>query len=290
MHKYFMHGVLNEEVYMSAKWIFTVNDFAKFSRTTRDTLLHYDKIGLLEPISRGENNYRYYSGGQLAVVNVIRTLQALGLTLKEIKQLKDNRNPQMFDEYFIMHSSKIKKQIDSWIRAEKLLTFYQNTIRSVKNIDENKISIQHIPAEPIILGEINDYNENKNAYDSLLIFYQSMNYTYPDIDLNYPVWAVFSEARIKNNDWVWPDRYYLANPEGHDKKPAALYATGYTRGGYGQSHGLYKKIINYIDDNDYEICGDAYEEYPLNEVCIKDENNYLMKIMITVRQRKIRHV
>jgi len=100
--------------------------------------------------------------------------------------------------------------------------------------------------------------------------------------MNYPVWAMFSEYRIKNRDWKWSDRYYFFNPEGHDKKPAALYAVGYTRGGYGQSHELYTCMLDYIDANGYEICGPAYEEYPLNEICVTDDNNYLMRVMITV--------
>jgi len=45
---------------MPENGMFSISDFAKYSRTTRDTLLHYDRIGLLSPATRGENNYRYY--------------------------------------------------------------------------------------------------------------------------------------------------------------------------------------------------------------------------------------
>ncbi|MCL2140386.1 MAG: hypothetical protein FWH42_01720 [Dehalococcoidia bacterium] len=109
---------------------------------------------------------------------------------------------------------------------------------------------------------------------------------YKTLDMNYPVWGVFSEERIKRGDWKWPNKYYFYNPEGRDTRPAALYAVGYTRGRYGQSDALYKRLLSYIDSNGFEICGDAYEEYPLNEVCVSDENNYLMRVMITVRAKK----
>ncbi|MCL1887854.1 MAG: hypothetical protein FWF96_03160, partial [Kiritimatiellaeota bacterium] len=105
-------------------------------------------------------------------------------------------------------------------------------------------------------------------------------------DLNYSVWGTFSEKRVKSGDWVWPDRYYFYNPEGRDRRPAALYAIGYTRGGYGQCGGLYKRLIHYINEHGFEICGDAYEEYPLNEVCITDSSNYLIRLMITVREKE----
>jgi effector-binding domain-containing protein len=112
-----------------------------------------------------------------------------------------------------------------------------------------------------------------------------MQRRYPDLDLNYPVWGVFSEERIKNGDWKYPDRYYFYNPEGHDKRPADFYAIGYMRGEYGQTDELYSRMLAYIDRNGFEICGDAYEEYPLNELSVSDSGNYLIRVMITVRKK-----
>ena len=264
---------------------FSISDFARFSRLTRDTLLHYDRIGLLSPTSRGDNNYRYYSGSQLAVVNVIRTLQQLGMTLEEIKDMKDNRTPDFTNEALGRQIEKIDKKIDEWIRARKLLLTLRKTIQSVDNVDENAITIQFLPAEAIILGDLNDYSRGRKLYDTLLSFYHSVSRRYPDLDLNYYVWGMFTEERIKNGDWVGADRFYFLNPEGHDKKPAALYAIGYMRGGYDQGDELFRRLVSYINKHNFEICGPAYEEYPLNEVCIVESKDYLMRVMITVRER-----
>ena len=263
---------------MAENGLFSVDEFAKFSRTTKETLRHYDRIGLLTPVLRGENKYRYYSNGQLAVVNVIRTLQELGMTLDEIKKVKDDLSPAFADKLFEQQINKIDQKIEGWVRAQKLLFTLRKTIRSVLYADEDGITVQHFPAEAIVLGDLNDYSRGRNDYDALLSFYHLMQEKYPDLDLNYSVWGVFSEERVKNGDWVWPDRYYFYNPEGRDKRPAALYAVGYTRGGYGQCGGLYKRLIEYIDKNGLEICGDAYEEYPLNEVCIPKNNNYFFPL------------
>jgi len=270
---------------MSGSRVFTVGDFARFSRTTRDTLHHYDKIGLLSPALRGENNYRYYSNGQLALVNVIRTLQELGLSLTEIKKLKDDRTPDSINELLMRQIDEIDSKINEWVGARKLLFTLQKSIHSVLNIDEKAITIQFLPAEAIIRGDVNDYSRGRNAYDALLSFYHSISERYPNLDLNYPVWGWFSGDRIKHGDWKWPDRYYFYNPEGHDKRPAALYAIGHTRGGYGDTGNLYNRIIDYIDKNDFEIGEDVFEEYPLNEVCISDDSNYLLRVMVAVREK-----
>ena len=266
--------------------LFSVKDFAKFSRTTKDTLLHYDRIGLLSPEVRNDNKYRYYSVRLLAIVNVIRTLQRLGMSLEEIRDLKDNRTPAKTAEFFSHQIEKIDERIDEWTRARKLLLTLQKTINDVSNVDEDTITIQFLPAEAIVLGEINDYSRGRNAYDALLSFYNETGEMYPELDLNYPVWGYFFGERIKNGDSVWPDRYYFYNPEGNDRKPASLYAIGYTRGGYGCCGELYRRMNDYIDNNGFEICGDVYEEYPLNEISVAESDNYLIRAMIPVRERK----
>ena len=121
--------------------------------------------------------------------------------------------------------------------------------------------------------------------DTQLSFYHSVSAKYPNMDLNYPVWGTFSEERIKRGDWIGSDRFYLYNPEGHDRRPAALYAIGYMRGGYSDGDPLYRRLIDYIDKNGFEVCGDAFEEYPLNEVCVVREADYLMRVLITVREK-----
>jgi effector-binding domain-containing protein len=114
-----------------------------------------------------------------------------------------------------------------------------------------------------------------------------MGQKYPDLDMNYPVWATYSQNRIKERDWNHPDRYYFYNPEGYDRRPAALYAIGYKRDGYKPNSTLYERLVDYIDKNGYEICGDAYEEYPLNEISTIDDRNYLVRLMISVREKTL---
>jgi len=268
---------------MENQGLFSISDFAKFSRLTRDTLLYYDKIGLLTSMARGENNYRYYSSSQLAVVNVIRTLQGLGMPLEEIKDLKDHRTPELADEVLERQIEKIDKKIEEWVSARKLLFTLNSSIHSVADVDESAITIQFQPAEAIVLGDLNDYSCGENDYDALLAFYHTISRKYPALNMNYPVWGKFAEERIKQGDWTWPDRYYFYNPEGYDRRPAALYAIGYARGGYGQHKDLYQRLVDYIADHGFEICGDAYEEYPLNEVVIVESDNYLARVMITVQ-------
>ncbi len=266
--------------------IFSISKFAKYAGVTRETLHFYDKIGLLSPITRGENNYRYYSSDQLAVANVIRSLQESGMSLAEIKELREHCTPESVDRTLARQIRWIDGKIEELNNARKLFSTLQQSIHSVSNIDEQAIIVQFLPEEPVILGDPFDYGGGKNEYDALLEFYHSVEERYLDVDLNYPAWGFFPEERIRRGDWGMPRQYYFYNPGGRDKRPAAHYAIGYARGGYGHHDALYRRLIEYIDGNGLEICGGAYEEYPLNEVSISDDENYLMRIMIAVRQTR----
>ena len=267
--------------------VFSITDFAHFALTTRDTLIYYDKIGLLKPIMRGKNNYRYYSSAQLAIMNLISTFKELGMPLTEIKRLVTYRTPELISELLKSQIELIDEHIDQWVRARKLLLSLQDTINSALDADEEYISIEFMPAKAIVLGGLNDYSHGRQNYAALLDFYHDCSKKYPGLDINYPAWRIFSMKQLHDRDWTKPERYYFNNPEGFDKKPSALYAIGYKHGGYGQHGDLFERMLEYIDHYGYEICGPAYEEYPLNEISVTEKKDYLMQVMITVCKKDI---
>lgn len=54
-------------------------------RSKKQTLFHYDEIGLLEPEYKNENGYRYYTIQQAEAYSVIDMLKEIGMSLAEIK-------------------------------------------------------------------------------------------------------------------------------------------------------------------------------------------------------------
>ena len=248
--------------------------------------MHYDHIGVLKPAFRGENNYRYYSPEQMSDVNLIRTCLSLDIPLHAIVSLHKSRTPESVAEILERQGMLIESKIEELARARKLLHTLKKTISSASLVVEDTIITKYLQPEAIVLGELTDYSQGRTNYSALASFYSDCAERYPDMDLNYPVSCMFTEYQIKQRDWLWPERYYMHNPEGYDKRPGSLYAIGYTRGGYGSGTILFERLIEYIDANGLEVCGPAYEEYPLNEISICERNNYLIRIMITVREEK----
>jgi len=66
---------------------FQIGEVVKIMGVTRKTLLVYEEMGLLIPaVKDEESGYRYYSADNMTQIRAIRSLQMLGLSLKEVAE------------------------------------------------------------------------------------------------------------------------------------------------------------------------------------------------------------
>lgn len=72
---------------MSEKEIFTIGEFMQKSGVSIRTLRYYDSIDLLKPSDYTEGGHRLYSQEDLSTLQKIKSLQFLGLSLKDIKNM-----------------------------------------------------------------------------------------------------------------------------------------------------------------------------------------------------------
>lgn len=66
---------------------FTISQLARAADTPTTTVRYYERIGLVEPEDRSASNYRLYSEESLHKLKFIRTAQAIGFTLDDVKAL-----------------------------------------------------------------------------------------------------------------------------------------------------------------------------------------------------------
>ncbi len=67
--------------------LFRIGEVTKILGVTRKALLVYEDMGLLTPaVKDKESGFRYYTADNMTQIRSIRTLQALGLSLKEVAE------------------------------------------------------------------------------------------------------------------------------------------------------------------------------------------------------------
>ncbi len=70
------------------KKYFAIGDAAEQAHMTRETLRHYDRIGLVRPSKvDAYTKYRYYSAEDIVRLNTVHALQQMDLPLQEIKRV-----------------------------------------------------------------------------------------------------------------------------------------------------------------------------------------------------------
>ncbi|MDR3076796.1 MAG: MerR family transcriptional regulator [Synergistaceae bacterium] len=264
--------------------LLSISELAKLSRISRTALIYYDRIGLVTPVMRGENNYRYYSHRQIASTNLVNTLQSLGMPLREIADLMRLRTPREMLGLMSRQEERIDGEIGRLGRSKKLIEALRKMVEHGVAAGEDAIEARVEEEEPIFLGPRVNYAGGKTASEAILEFYEYCERRDPDMDMHYPVCGFFSEANVRRLERRGPDRFYFWMPDAPDRKPEGLYATGYARGYYGQSGGLFLRIMRYMEENGLEICGPAWEMYPLNEISVAHCDDYLIKISISAKR------
>ncbi|MDR1875898.1 MAG: MerR family transcriptional regulator, partial [Synergistaceae bacterium] len=266
--------------------LLSIGELARFVRVSRTSLLYYENTGLLSSAERGDNNFRYYSYRQIALTGLIITLRELDVSLKEITDIVQFRTPEGMMDFLSQQSASIERNIERLLKAKKLLLTLKGAIEDGIAADEGEIKLHHADEESILLGSQVDYSDGKSLEEAALEFYEYCYSMNEPLILNYPVWGIFSEERLKRQDWVGPDRFCLRMPDAPDRKPEGLYLTGYSRGSYGQNDDLYVRLMEYIAEHNLEICGPAYEMYLIDEISTRDPYDWMAQVSIRVKRSK----
>lgn len=255
-----------------------IKEFSALTGIKRENLRYYDQIGLLSPEFRGKNGYRYYTRSQLTTAHLIISLRELGIGIDEIKRYIDIRTPEEMFSLFSSQKQHILTEIKKLKRILEVMQLYVDMAEDAIKYTENSINIEYKKKEPIFLGPI---ISNDSLDEAAISFY---NFAAENgIDIGYPLGAIINKKDIENKNPLYATQYYFkAMHDQNSYKPEGKYAVFYGRCAYGESDYLYEKLYKFIDKNNLRMCSDAYEEYPLNELSTKDENQYCVKIEIMV--------
>lgn len=112
-------------------------DFMDITGATRNTLIHYDEIGLLKPMKTNERGDRFYHPFQTYTYKIIKMFQASGMSLESIKEILSEKRKGSMREIFSEHSEEMLKggrQIDEARRAKTVAYRYLKKLKYISCI------------------------------------------------------------------------------------------------------------------------------------------------------------
>ncbi len=264
---------------------FTTGEFAKLCSVKKQTLFHYDDIGVFSPEIKTDNGYRYYSITQLEIFNVISMLKDLGMPLKDIKDYLDRRSPDELISLLNTQKIAIEHKINRLKQMHHLIERKIHITQEACNIYVDEIILKTIPKAYLVRTNTKNMEDEKN-----IAVYLAEHIKYckdKNIYSPYITGGMLSYDNVKNRDYSYYDYYYtqLDNNE-HENynyiKEEGLYLTAYHKGGYYTVEKTYDKILKFINDNNLTIKSYFYEDVLLDELSIKGYENYVLQISIRV--------
>ncbi|WP_117170063.1 MerR family transcriptional regulator [Paraliobacillus sediminis] len=268
---------INPKIHLST------GQFANLMDVSKDTLFHYDKVGIFSPEIKVGNGYRYYSIYQSDVFYVITTLKELDMPLKEIKAYLHKRSPEELILLLEKEAVNLTAKIN---HLQKLSDFILEKSRITKEaigINTSDIIFEERDEERLLVTEANDSIEDKNIYDS--IFYHDNCLKNYNIDTTHsPGWMIDKKKVSTHENMKYDYLFTRVNKSNYFnftiKKGTFLVA--YHAQGYADIDQTYSKILDYAKTNALDIQGFFYEDVLLDELSVKGFEKYLTKISVQI--------
>ena len=116
-------------------------DFAQFCRTTKETLFHYDRIGLLKPVRVTEAGYRLYRPDQFFFFAVIALLQQADMPLAEIRRITASESESEVLGSVGERTAALRVKIRRWKAAEELMTAVTAAVRETSALPQDELQV-----------------------------------------------------------------------------------------------------------------------------------------------------
>ncbi|MDL2314557.1 MerR family transcriptional regulator, partial [Desulfovibrio sp. OttesenSCG-928-C14] len=125
-------------------------EFAALCGTTKETLFHYDRIGLLRPRRVSGNGYRSYAAEQFFEFDLIGVLKDAGSSLEEIKAYLSEYDPENFLKILEEKRLLLEKEQARLARRQESLRHIAEATRAALAGQVGKLEIMELEAEGLI--------------------------------------------------------------------------------------------------------------------------------------------
>lgn len=244
---------------------YTVNEFAKLCDTTKDTILVYDRKGLLKPAVIGSNGYRYYKLEQYYDFYVIKAFQMAGASLNEIsEQLKSNDKKKIRALLEAKRGELIKRQYE----LMQMQKFIEKVISQsdIIDLDNGNLHIKYCPEEYFVSMHA-DYKENANekfvhsleTTNKLNEYIQARGYSN---NILFEGHYIIPRGSFLSGDFRFTEYLYKIPFKANDPllhtKPAGKYVFQYIRGSFFDLPSQFENFRELTASQGYKTKGDFY--------------------------------
>lgn len=264
---------------------FTPSEFSNMCGISKQTLLLYDRIGLLKPWSVDQRGFRRYHNQQYDLVTTIQTLKETGMSLAEIAVIINHRTPQSLIDLFREKLPILQKKIEILQKICQETETRILILDTASKINEDLISIEQLKPELI---QCSKCLEGKTRTEVNLAIAEHMKVRRKqNLQIAHsPCSMVKVEGcmeRTKNTySYLYTRMAGNCDRPEFDLKPGGPYLVSYYRGHYSNSYQRHPAMVEYAAQHNLMIGPYFYEESLIDEVASCTPKDYLTRIEIPI--------
>lgn len=270
--------------------LYRIGMFANMNRVTIKALRYYDEQNLLKPVYvDGENGYRYYAANQIADLHRILALKNMGFSMEDIRSIINGE-----EEKSIL--LKKKQQILQEISAlTARLAQVESYLTKEKADLSSPVLIKRLPEITVCTME-----KRIRSYDALFDLMPEMGEEMERLgcicaEPDYCFTHYLEPGNQAEDILIETCQAVTEKKEDSDKVRFKIFpevpeaACVFHKGAYDTFHQSYAAVLDFIEENGYEICGNIRESY-IDGVWNKEkQEEWLSEIQIPVRDCKKSH-
>lgn len=286
---------------------YSIGEVAEICSLSIKTLRYYDKIDLVIPEFRNEESkYRYYSKHQMVKLFIIRQLRKLGFGIKEIKELFANLNVEEMEEAVNNRLEAIEAEIrelemrraigenlrERLQRGGDILARSDGIFSNAYMDTMDNITLEKIPQGTLVYVR----NIMKNYCNSEVSLEQWITITDKCTELNLirksPIIVTYyaqplEQFLMKDTDVEFGILVDGNDHEGEDFRSFGGFdaITKIHVGKYADAVNSHISMLQWMNQNGYELAGPISEEFIVSPVDIDNENEHITKIIMPVRKK-----
>ena len=246
---------------MNQKKQLSILEFSRLTGISRDNLRFYDRIGLLCPEQRGENNYRYYARSQLNSAYLISSLRLLEVGLEDIRRYSAGRTPERMLDFFAQQEERIQAEIARLRETSEIMKLRASLAQEALAHAEGAYLLEERPRERIFLCP--PAPDGLSGEESEIFAYEYA--AGKGVHLGHPAGVLITGGR-RGNAW----------------KPAGRYAVAYGRSIPDDFERAWAGLHAFLASRSLRPTGSAYGELLLDELSVQDTGDYFGRLEVPV--------
>lgn len=273
---------------MTMETFLKIGAFARLCHTTKETLLHYDRQGLLKPKHISGNGYRRYSLKQYFEFDLICLLKETGSTLKEIKKYRDTCEHDGYLQLFRERVTVLKKEQQRIAHRLSTLTNFtamgeEALVASYDTLFFEERRAEKVLAYPVDSDRIVDKESSVGCYsDCLVSSIMDGNATNPPFGVIIP--QTYARNGVLKICYLFTDcldntasKHIMHMEEGQ-------YACLFHRGSMQSHKQAFNRMMQELSGMGLTLCSHVYAYDHMNYVLAETGEDYIAKYVIRVER------